>query len=197
MMMGFAIENWLTMISIIAIFASPMVAFWASDKVGRGREIRSRQYQILRDLMSTRRSRLDPIHISALNLVELEFYNIDMIRQSYKKYVKHLSTPFPNGERQEQPFIDERNDLFAELLAAVASELGFKFDKSDLSRLGYLPEANAVHAENQYANSTLIREVLEGRRAFPISNLVQDPKLFPPTPAVKVIAEVKDTDSKE
>ncbi|MDC1399739.1 hypothetical protein N8306_04425 [Yoonia sp.] len=135
MMMGFAIENWLTIISITAIFASPMVAFWVSDKVGRGREIRSRQYQILRDLMSTRRSRLDPIHISALNLVELEFYNIDMIRQSYKKYVKHLSTPFPNGERQEQPFIDERNDLFAELLAAVASELGFKFDKSDLSRL--------------------------------------------------------------
>lgn len=191
-MMGLSTENWLMLVSILAIFASPIVAFRVSDRVAQGREKRGRQYQILRDLMSTRRSRLDPLHISALNLVELEFYGVQKIRNSYKEYVKHLSTPLPNQDRAADTFVDERNNLFAELLASIAQDLGFKFDKSDLSRLGYLPEANAVHAENQYANAALIRDVLEGRRAFPISNFVQDTKLFPPAPKVKAIEDQKD-----
>lgn len=169
-MFEFVASNWQTLVSILAILTSPIVALWVSQKAADKKEKRDRQLQVLTELMATRRARLDYRHISALNLVELEFYNNSSIRMSYKNYIENLSVPWPVNEKDQSRLWDQRNDLFAVLLRDIANSLGYAYDKSDLSRLGYSPEAHGILGENQMANSVLIRNLLEGKTALQIKN---------------------------
>lgn len=180
-------DQLILVVTIVAILFSPLIALAITNKVSEWREGRGRRYQVLRDLMATRRARLDGSHVAALNLVELEFYKRPKVRSAYKAYVKNLSTPPPQEPDPLDAFIRERDDLFSELLFEVASDLGYAFDKSDLSRLGYQPEAFSNHFDDQITNARLMRAILEGRRALPISNFVQAEGMFPPAPKHKQI----------
>ena len=182
-------DQWILIATIGAILLSPLFALFITNKVSEWREARARRYQVLRDLMATRRSRLDSAHVAALNLVELEFYKKSQVRAAYKEYVRHLSTPAPDGEQAQHAFFEDREALFGELLFEIASDLGYSFDKADLSRLGYQPAAFADHFENQMVNANLLRAILEGRRALPISNFIQDEGMFPPAPSAKRIED--------
>jgi hypothetical protein len=181
------VDQCILVATIIAILLSPIIALLVTNKVSEWREARNRRYGVLRDLMATRRARLDPAHVAALNLVELEVYKRTQVRSAYKAYVKHLSTPPPQESPALDTFLTERNDLFSELLVEVARDLGYAFDKSDLSKLGYQPEAFANHFDDQITNSRLLRAILEGRRALPIRNFVEAEGMFPPAPKPKQI----------
>lgn len=181
-MIEFLQQNWAAVFSILAVFFSPIVALAVSDRVSKNREKERRQYFVLSELMATRRSRLDLRHVSALNLIELEFYHDLKIRGAYKAYVENLSESPPSDESGWRSLLDKRGHLFAELLMEIAKKLNYQYDKSDLDRLGYSPEAHGQLGENQLINSSLLRDVLEGRRAIPIANFVQDQTLFPPAP---------------
>jgi hypothetical protein len=169
--------------TIFAIVYGPIKAVNITRENEKLRAATDRKYFILSDLMRTRRSRLDGVHIGALNLVELEFYGNEKVVFAYRNYSRNLSTPVPQGEKELDAFIQQRDDYFTDLLFEIASSLGYHFDKRDISRLGYFPEGVSRYQESTNANAHLLREVLEGRRAIPISNFVSDPKVFPPPPA--------------
>jgi hypothetical protein len=151
----------------------------------RRRELRQKKLKILRALMKTRRLQLDPEHVSALNLIELEFYGCDAVIAPCKAYIAHLHSPLPDLAEQDR-FFEARHSLFLNLLHALGRELGYQFDKHDLQHFGYTP--TGWHADQNRArhNAALLTEILEGTRALPVTPM-QPPNAnpFPPAPQTK------------
>jgi hypothetical protein len=168
--------------TIFAIIYGPVKAVKITRDLDTRREERTRKYSILSDLMKTRRARLDPLHVAALNLVELEFYEAQDVKNAFENYVAHLNSHFPIEPDASQRHHQKSDDLFSELLRLIAIELGYHFDKSDLNRRSYLPQGLGRHHEDAMMNAALLREVLEGRRPVPITNFAYNPNLFPPPP---------------
>lgn len=180
----FANAQWIA--TLIAILVGPIAAVFVTRSLDERRAKRERQYKILSELMRTRRARLDPEHVSALNLVELEFYGHNQIRASFKNYVRHLNSVWPTDPEEISRHSEEGADLFSEFLKDVANSMGYKFDKRDLERLGYLPRALGNQHDNQFANSQYLREVFEGRRSIPIVNFIKNDAIYPPPPAQQI-----------
>jgi hypothetical protein len=179
-------------VTVFAIVYGPIKAVRITREEDIQREKAARKYSILENLMRTRQARIDPLHVSALNLIELEFYGHEKVITAYRAYTKHLNAHFPSENEALDRHLAEGDDLFSDLLFQVASSLGFVFDKRDLSRLGYLPVGLSRYHDNSHANAHLLREVLEGKRSIPIFNLVSDPKMFPPAPARKQIEKLDE-----
>ncbi len=175
----------LPLITIIAIIVGPIAAVIVTRKMDRAREDRERRLDVFRSLMKTRQVRLDPLHVSALNLIELEFYGSEEVIVPYRAYIKHLSSPIPETDQQDRYF-DERHSLFVDLLQALGSELGYSFDKHELERLGYAPSGWWRDENVQRKNALMIAQVLEGKRPFPITvvqQTINNP--FPPPPMIE------------
>jgi len=172
--------------TLAAIIVGPVFAVlltrWLDDRRERKRGRRA----ILSDLMRTRRARLDPTHVSALNLVELEFFGDQNVISAFQLYAKHLNSVWPidGGELERQ--VAEGDDLFADLLTSIAKSLGYTFDKRDLERRGYLPKGLGQQNDNQIANAHFLREVFEGRRPIHIANFNQNDGIFPPNPTKQI-----------
>lgn len=183
----FLVNAAILVVTIIAIVLGPIKAVKITRDLDQIRESRSRKYAILSDLMRTRRARIDPVHVGALNLIELEFYGRKSVIDAFRSYSRNLATREPVDDESAERFFQDRDDLFIELLKHIADELGYSFDKRDLSKLGYFPEGLSRYQSNSDANASLMREVLEGRRAIPISNFISKPSIFPPAPNNKSI----------
>ncbi|MER2509984.1 MAG: DUF6680 family protein [Amaricoccus sp.] len=184
-MLGFITIEWVNstilLATIFAIIYGPIRAVQVTRKLDREREAQDRKSSIFRDLMRTRAIRLDPLHVGALNLVEVEFYGNDKVIGAYQLYVQHLSTSAPSADA-DNAFFQERLDRFIDLLFEIANTLGYKFDKRDLERRAYSPQGWETDLGTQRRNAALLSEVLEGRRALPISNFTGASGPFPPRP---------------
>ncbi|MBE3756323.1 hypothetical protein HJ201_18205 [Vibrio parahaemolyticus] len=64
------ISDW---IMIIVVFSGPIAAVQIQKYLERQKESKDRKLNVFRDLMTTRASPLAPLHVSALNMVGLEF----------------------------------------------------------------------------------------------------------------------------
>lgn len=168
--------------TIVAIVWGPIKAVRITRDEDARREKRSRQYSVLADLMKTRQARIDPAHVGALNLIELEFYGVERVIDAYRGYARHLNSHYPSDREALTRHTQAGDDLFVTLLNSIAAELGFAFDKGDLSRLGYLPVGLSNAHDNSLANAHLLREILEGKRALPVMQLLGDTSVFPPRP---------------
>lgn len=179
--------------TIFAIIYGPIKAVQVTRTGDQERESRDRKYQILSDLMRTRQARIDPIHVGALNLVVLVFYGHPSIIEAYRKYIDHLNSPFPSAHDAFDRHIAQGNDFFTGLLFEIAKDLGFLFDKLELTRLGYLPVGLGSYQDNSMVNTTLLREILEGRRALPVTNFIAGGSAYPPSPSQNGDAAANDS----
>ncbi len=171
--------------TIAAIILGPIVAVRITRDLDDKRERHSRRLDVFRDLMKTRQVRLDPVHVAALNLVEVEFYSSSSVRSAYAAYIRHLRSPNPSPEQQGRYF-DERDDLFIDLLKEIAAELGYEFDKRELSRMGYAPQGWGDDQFIQRKNALLLSQILEGERPLPIAPHVGGSKSpYPPAPSIE------------
>jgi hypothetical protein len=136
--------------------------------------------------MRTRPIRLSLEHVGALNLIQLEFYDVAEVQAAYKSYVAHLNQEMPKEEPQLTRFVEERSDRFIELLHQMGKHLGYGFDKRDLQKLGYGP----VGWENDEATVRMMRsmamEVMTGKQSL---SFIMRPGpapsgKFPPPPEV-------------
>lgn len=177
-----AINLVLVGITIFAIIIGPIMAVKVTRKMDEERGDRQRKLDVFRTLMKTRQVRLSPDHVTALNLIELEFYEKTSVTTPYRAYIKHLSFAMPTPENQDLYF-EERHDLFVDLLQALGKELGYMFDKHELERLGYAPSGWERDEAIQRKNAYLLSELLEGKRPLPISSMqVTADSPFPPPP---------------
>lgn len=162
-------EYWLPYINlailaatIVAIIIGPIMAVRVTRTHDDKKWRRDRRMTVLRDLMQTRGVRLDPLHVAALNVMELEFYGEASVLAAYKAYIRHLSSPLPMPDQQE-PYFEQRFELFLNLIQELGRSLGLAFDRGDISKLAYSPVGWEHDQQMQRKNMALFAELLEGR----------------------------------
>lgn len=175
------ITSIILLITIFAIYWGPLnVNRRAQDQFEKS-EIRKRRMEILSGLMKTRKIFLSPEHVMALNTIQLEFHNVPTVIAAYKEYIKLRNSDHENAK---EPFFEEVDAVFFELVSSMANCLGLNFDQSDLRRFSYAPQGWANDETQLREVRRLMIEVMGGRRAVYVVN-TQPPILderFPPVP---------------
>src|SRR5882672_3424001 len=104
---------------IFATLVGPLLAVQAQKYLERWRAETERRKQIFKTLMATRASRLAPVHIESLNLIDIEFpaarSRFKRVRSAWKAYLTHLGESAPDAPAQPV-FFAKREELFTDLL---------------------------------------------------------------------------------
>ncbi|UWQ32205.1 hypothetical protein K3555_16835 [Leisingera sp. M527] len=177
-------ETWYALATLAAIALGPIIAVIITRMLDRSAEKRRRRLDVFRNLMQTRGVRLDPVHVAALNLVEIEFYKDADVRGAFQSYIQHLSAPMPVVAEQDK-FFDQRSDLFMNLLSEIGSSVGFTFDKRDLERLSYVPQGWDSDQNMQRRNAEMLGQLLSGQRAMPITHFTGGQSPYPEPPKIE------------
>jgi hypothetical protein len=154
-LLSLELKDWIT---IIAALLGPILAVQAQKAVESFRERRRRKTHLFEQLMATRASRLAPEHVRALNMVDLIFYGErvfglqrrtskeQIVLDAWKEYHDHLNNKAEEG--QIALWVAHGDELFTNLLFAIAQYLGIKFDRDQLKRGSYSPIAHGeIEAE--------------------------------------------------
>lgn len=174
------------LVTVFAIVWGPIKAVQVARTNDEEREAQRRKFGIFHDLMKTRRFVLNPMHVMALNLIQVEFYKHERIDASYKHYMGLLSRsqPHPRDPNFEQ-FYTEQEDALYDLLHEIGAELGYSYDKRDLRKLAYGPRGWEDEELQTKAMRAHIIDLLQGRRPLPVTwfkGQKSDDK-YPPPPA--------------
>lgn len=154
--------------TIGAIVVGPILAIQIARKRDIEREAKERKLRVFRDIMGTRGVLLDPAHVAALNVVEIDFYEDREVVSAYRSYMQKLNSAAPTDD-QSTRFYDEKDDLFLDLVQSMGRHLGYQFDKRELQRTGYAPKGWFDDQNLQRDNAIRLASLLEGKRTLPIS----------------------------
>jgi hypothetical protein len=164
---------------VIATFTGPVSAVLVTRHIDKLRLARDRRLAIFRSLMGTRRATVSADRVTALNMVEIEFYGLRPVQDAHREVMAHmnLSRPLPAGW-------DERlRTLMARLLSEMAKALGYELQQLDVLEGGYYPQAFADLDVEQQALRRAVIEVFSGRRPLGVSPAAPVPPApFPPPP---------------
>ena len=145
--------------TIMAIYYGPIKAVKISRDNARVDGKRDRQLSVFHSLIKTRKFQLSPEHVTALNLVQLEFYGSDSVLKSYKNYMGLLNGAWPSiDDPNFQRFHDGVADALYELLHEIGLVLGFVMDRGELKRLAYGPAGWETEEAQQKAARGLVIE---------------------------------------
>jgi hypothetical protein len=165
-------------ITIAAIIIGPILAVQAQKLLEEIRHKKHRRRQLFHTLMSTRATRVSNEHVTALNMIDIEFYGRKIIgyrfqtskeksiTNAWKNYNDHLSTPCPPD--QIPTWSNRSEQLFLKLLYQMSNSLGYDFDEVQLKRDCYRPRAHGNLEEDQYKLRLALLEVMNGKRPIPI-----------------------------
>lgn len=165
---GITISDWLMMLAVIS---GPIIAVQIQKYIDRKTETRNRKLRVFSDLMTTRASTLAIQHVSALNMVGLEFNGkkYSKVINAWKTYLDHLNSFPADDENMQKVWSEKKNDLLSDLLYEMGESLGFDFDKVHIKKAGYVPQAYA----DQETESTFIRkqlvEVFLNKKSIPMA----------------------------
>ncbi|GIU03407.1 hypothetical protein TUM4261_00750 [Shewanella sp. c952] len=186
-------------IMVIAVIAGPILAVQAQKYLESIKENKRRKMGLFHTLMSTRANRVSQAHVSALNMIDLEFYGKTLfgkrsqsagekkITNAWKVYNDHLNEKFTKDRLGA--WADKRDDLFTALLYAMSQHLGYDFDEVQLKRDCYKPMAHGdVEAEQQKIREGIVA-VLDGKKSIPMAVTY----LPPYHPIEPEMADVKST----
>ena len=171
------------MIEIIAIFASPIVAFIVGNAVTNRKELMRRRHALFQSLWLTRADqgsfgRLSAEHVRALNMIEIEFRATSLdniigtdfvpVIEAWRRYLGALmNTPeevLRNvGSEAARTFYFARNLVFLELVFEISNVLRYGFSREDIAFAQYAPQAYLDNDGDAMALRKAARGVLEGR----------------------------------
>lgn len=172
------LNDWLI---VGATLLGPILAVQAQKWVERSRETRARKLQVFHSLMATRGARLSPDHVRALNMIDLSFYGPvrfgknwrskaeRAVLAAWKEYLDHLSENHDFEGPNAQALFTRRDELFINLLAAMATDLGYEFDRVQLRKSWYSPIAHGQLEERQAALLAAATEVFQGQRPLHVA----------------------------
>lgn len=161
-------------IMILAILLAPLVAVQVQKYIELILEKRSRKLKIFHTLMATRATRLVPVHVEALNMIDIEFYGKGRqekeVQDAWKIYLDHLFTDLTKATPEEiRIWTDKGNDLFTELLYKMSQSLNYSFDKVHLKKSVYWPRAHSELEADQIIIRKGLVDLFDKNRPIPIS----------------------------
>ena len=127
--------TWIDMVTVFALVTGPALAVGIAKGMEDRRAKRERRMDIFRTLMRTRRAsqRLSADHVSAINLVEVEFQDVPEVLRAWKAYYESLN--------QHNRTDGDRYELFANLLEMMSGALNYKIKGIEIFTGGYTPVA--------------------------------------------------------
>ncbi|HTQ35441.1 MAG TPA: DUF6680 family protein [Steroidobacteraceae bacterium] len=157
---------------VFATLLGPILAVQAQKAIEHARERRGRKSYVFHQLMATRAARVSAEHVQGLNSIDLAFYGRKILgvhRRSkgeeaalaaWKEYHDHLSTP---AEPDTQRIWNVRSEeLFINLLATMAADVGYVFDRVELKKGAYSPIAHGQIEDEQTKIRHGVLSVLSG-----------------------------------
>ncbi len=135
---------------IAAVLLAPLTAVQVQKWLEVWREKKERKKQIFTTLMATRATRIDPSHVTALNMIDLEFKETSVL-EKWSEYLDCLAEApkIPAADSPEDIRQTYKNDLknwngrhddkFIDLLYEMSRILKYKFDKVYLKKSIYYP----------------------------------------------------------
>ncbi len=117
----------LTIINIIAVILSPIVALLISNKIQTDKAKRQEKLQILKVLMTQRFSVKNIEHVNALNLIDVVFIDCRDVRAAYKNlYTVYASKFDRNNENEVKDYSDKVKKAETKLIESIINDLGYK-----------------------------------------------------------------------
>jgi len=178
-------------IMIGAVFVGPIVAVQITEYLRKAKDARDRKVHIFRTLMATRSAELAPMHVEALNLIDLEFHSKKhqdkRVLDAGRLYMNHL------GDRgyPKEAWPVRKAELLVELLYEMSASLGYGFDKVQIKAGSYYPSGwDEVERENEETRRNWLN-IVRGSQQLHIRA-----EIFPP-PIFKPQAEQEETDAME
>ena len=160
-------------IMIAAVIAGPILAVQAQKCLESLKANKRRKMALFQTLMSTRANRASQAHVSALNMINIEFYGKTVlgkrsqssgekkITNAWKVYNDQLSSKC--SDDTIAAWADKGDELFTALLHTMSQHLGYDFDEVQLKRDCYKPMAHGdVETEQQKIREGLVA-VLDGK----------------------------------
>lgn len=162
------VRDWLNVLillaTVAAIILGPIAAVKITLKHEVSKEQKRRKYETFHTLMKTRRVTLSAEHVTALNVIQIEFHDDDKVISAYKKYIDNLAGPklAPNATQEEVTrYIETRDDVFNELMFEIGRHLGFSLDKRELAKYSYAPHGWGLMESEQNSIRSLALELLQ------------------------------------
>jgi hypothetical protein len=175
-------DLWMGIATIVAVILGPILAVEVSRRNDERRLKQTRRMDVFRTLMRTRRMRLSPDHVGALNLVEIEFYGEAAVIEAWKAYWAHLHQAYPIDPARQQQFQRDQEGLLTRLLHAIATTLNFNIEQMEILEGGYLPQGWVDNDVSMRMLRDLMVDILSHRRGFPIVAFTPGSSPYPPPP---------------
>jgi hypothetical protein len=160
-------DQWLTVISVVAILSSPIIALEVQKQLDDRRTKLDRKMAIFRKLMTTRGTQLSPAHVEALNAIEVEFYAKEgpdkKVLDAWRLYINHLNSRAGEGEALNR-WVEKKNSLLIDLLYQMAQRLKYDIDKVAIEKNVYHPIGFVETETEQIALRKAALAVLSGER---------------------------------
>jgi hypothetical protein len=157
---------------VLATLLGPVLAVQAQKAVERARERGSRKSWVFHQLMATRAARVSSEHVQALNMIDLAFYGQKIfgihrrskseqsVIDAWREYHDHLNTKVDDDALRIWHI--NGDELFINMLFAMADDVGYKFDRVQLKKGSYSPIAHGELEDQQRALRKLAIDVLGG-----------------------------------
>lgn len=166
-------RDWLV---ILATIAGPILAVQAQKWIERLRERRGRKLWVFQQLMATRATRLSTDHVQSLNMIDLVFYGRHFlgiryqsgtekaVLSAWREYHDHLNTKL--DQAAQMVWNNNTEELFINLLSAIAKDVRFHFDRVQLKKGWYSPIAHGQLEDELTAIRKLVLQLLSGQSAL-------------------------------
>jgi len=153
---------------VFATLIGPVLAVQAQKWIELLRDKRRRKAFLFEQLMATRASRVSAEHVRALNMIDMVFYGsriFGILRRSATEksvlenwdiYLEHLGNQ-DLQKRSIDAWVATGSELFTKLLESIASDLKYTFDRKQLTRGAYSPQA---HEEIEFELTALRKSAL-------------------------------------
>lgn len=139
----------MTVINILAIIASPIIALLISNKIEHNKDKKNEKYEIFKILMKQRQSYKDIEYVNALNLIDVVFIDNNNIRKAYKNLYNEYH------QKAENVDFEKVTRLETKLIEEIRNDLGYK-DKITWDEIQepYIPQwiVNQKVAQQNYYN---------------------------------------------
>ncbi len=181
-----------TIAIVAATFLGPIFAVLVAKYNEERSSLKQRRLHIFRILIATRRIPVNPDHVNALNLIEIDFYGYKEILDQWKIYMDHL-----NQNESQEGWNDKREKELSKLLCKIGKVLKYPLDSLETYNSGYAPGKWNYQEQKQEFIFEYIYKLSQGTNTLPISVRYMDPQLREPVPANTTTTPVKSASAND